>query len=452
MQPRPLRRIIGSFTALLIGMGVAIGSGIFRNPGLVARDLGERWLILLAWLLAGLIVLMQCMVTAELATRFPKAGGEYVYLREAYGDFMAFFFGWGYTVFIIGAGSAAISRALGEFSCQLLSLPEDTWAGSIAAVAIAAVVVVNALGLRVGAGFQNALTIAKALALLAVIMVGLIWGGPQPSPAEQVSTPPDNGVGTPWLALFMAAITWALWPYQGANDTIKLAEEIKDVRRALPRAVIGAALLLTLLYVLFNFALLRLAPVEEISRMEAAGEHFVPGAVMPEKFGAVGRSSLLVVAILACLGALGSTILATIRVTFALGRDGLAFRGLGRMSDAQAPVAALLVVGVFAAVLVLSRTFENVLQIYFLAAAILFGLSYATLFVFRWSETSFPEHAYRCPLGRLLAGALILIQAAIALNICLRNPRDALYTAVLLAIIGTFYAVWRMTGGKRRQL
>ncbi|MCH7871589.1 MAG: amino acid permease, partial [Planctomycetes bacterium] len=123
---RPLKRIIGTPTALLLGMGVAIGSGIFRTPGEVAGYLQSPWIIMLAWLLGGSVTLAQGMITAELSTRFPKAGGEYVYLREAFGEFAAFFFGWSYTIFILGGAAATIGRAFGDFGCDLFAISVDS--------------------------------------------------------------------------------------------------------------------------------------------------------------------------------------------------------------------------------------------------------------------------------------------------------------------------------------
>src|SRR5262245_2372691 len=120
-MPR-LQRLLGAATALLIGMGVAVGSGIFRTPGQIAAELGSPLLIMVAWMFGGAFVVGAGLVTAELATRFPEAGGEYVYLREAYGPFCGFLFGWGYSVFILGGGTAIIAAAFGEATASLLSL------------------------------------------------------------------------------------------------------------------------------------------------------------------------------------------------------------------------------------------------------------------------------------------------------------------------------------------
>ena len=432
-----LKRILGAPTTLLIGMGVAIGSGVFRTPGDVAQSLQAPWLIILAWVFGGVFMLMAGMVTAELATRFSQAGGEYVFLREAYGEFVAFFFGWAYTVFIIGGGAASIAAAFGDFGCELFTL-ESGWSGLLAAAAIIVVTAVIAMGLRAGAGVQNILTGAKILALIVVIVIGF-WCG---KAAINFTEAPPTGCGWSLLPMFAAGALPALWAYSGSTDSVKMAEEVKDVRRAMPRALIGAAVSLTALYVLFNIALMRVVPSGEMAGME-----FVPGEAMARIFGPTGRVAMLAVAMLVCLGALSSTILATIRVTFALARDGLTFRFMAHMSRAQAPVPALIVAAVVAVFLVLNRRFSEVLQIYFFASAILFGLSYASLIVFRLREKEFPAQVYRCPAGPTQAVILILIQLALAANIAYQNPTDAAYTAIMLIVFALMYFVWKRATG-----
>ncbi len=428
-----LQRILGTATALLIGMGVAIGSGIFRTPGDIAGHLRTPWLILLAWVVGGLIVLMQGMVTAEIATRFPEAGGEYVFLREAYGRFVAFFFGWSYTVFVIGAGSAVIAIALGEFACELFHVPGE-WTGAFAAASIAAVTGVNVIGLRTGAGTQNVLTCLKITALLGVVVVGFAFGGsPTETTAGLQPTPPSSMLG-----MWIAAILPVLWSYDGTTDSVKMAEEVRDVRRALPRAVIGSTVALTLLYALVNMTLLRIVPADEM-----AGLASVPGEAMFRVFGPSGRTAMLLAAILVCLGSISSTIPATVRVTFALARDGLTFRFLSKMSKGQAPVPALLTVSAIAIAFSLNRSFRSALDVYFLASAVLFGLSYGSLILFRARESSFPANAFRCPFGVVLASILIVIQGAIALHIAIRQPVDALYTVSILVVLGILYFLWR---------
>ena len=433
MKTRPLKRILGTPTALLIGMGVAIGSGIFRTPGDVADRLHTPGIIVLAWFLGGVVVLIQGMVTAELATRFPRAGGEYVFLREAYGKFVAFFFGWAYTVFVIGGGAAMIALAFGDFACDLLDANTE-WSGPLAASAIVIVIAVNALGLRAGAGAQNVITCIKILALLCVAVLGLTFG----AATDALPTEPAHAPGGSAVGLFIGAMLPILWTYNGTTDAVKMAEEIKEVRRTLPLALIGSAIVLTVVYVAFNVALMRVMPPGEM-----AGLASVPGEAMGRLFGPTARDAILVMAMLVCLGSLSSTVLATIRVTFALARDGLTFRFMSRMSKAQAPVPALIVAGGFAVVLVMNRNFGEVLNIYFLASAVLFGLSYASLIVFRLRDHTRCPLIFRCPFGIALAVILILIQLALAISIALENPVDAGYTALMLAVLALLYFVWK---------
>ncbi len=428
-----LKRLIGAPTALLIGMGVAIGSGIFRTPGEVANHIQTPSMVILIWVVAGVIVLMQSMVTAELATRYPHAGGEYVYLREAYGEFVAFFFGWAYTIFIIGGGAATIALAFGDFGCDLFSLSRN-WSGSVAAGAIITITLVNAIGLRAGAGMQNAMTVMKIIAMMVLIGFGLMYTAESVVEFVPVTQVMKGGL----VVAFLSALVPALWPYEGTTDAAKMAEEIKDVHRAIPRALIGSTLLVILIYILVNVALMNVVPLHEMRGMES-----VPGEAMARIFGPQGRRLMLIIAMVVCLGALSSTVLATVRVTYALARDGLTFRVLAKMSRSQSPVPALIVVACVSVFLVLMRNFSQVLQIYFFASAILFGLSYASLIIFRRRESSFPKQVFRCPVGPVLAVLLICIQLAIAVNIAYHQPKDVMYTVLMLITLVCFYFVWK---------
>ena len=431
---RPLKRLLGPTTAFLVGIGVAVGSGIFRTPSLAASAFGSVFGIVLAWVFGGLFVVASGLVTAELATRYPKAGGEYVYLREAYGEFVAFFFGWSYTFFIIGGGAATIGAACGEVMAVLLGWGPDA-ARPLATLTVFAVVLVNVAGLRTGAMFQNGLTIVKLTALVVVASVGL-FGGSATLDWSRPFMPAGGG-----MVAFLAALPPILWAYDGTTDTSKLAEEVSDVRRALPRALVGSAVTLTLLYVVVNLACLSVLTPEEMAKHD-----FALSAAMGRVLGPVGERMVTVVSLVVFLGSLSSTLLATVRVTFALGRDGLAPRAFGRMSEAQSPVAAYIAVGFVAALFTWNRGFVQILEIYFLAASILFGLAYGSLLVFRARDKrqgGFPQTAFRCPGGPLLSVTLIVVQIALGIRIIVGSPSDSLRTLVLLAVLGLAYAFVR---------
>lgn len=392
--------------------------------------------MLVIWVLGGLFVLAGGLVSAELATRFPRAGGEYVFLREAYGDFTAFFFGWGYSVFIVGGGAASIAAASGEAATEVLGL-DPASAGSIGALFIVAITCVNALGLEAGAGLQNALTGTKIAALLAIAVVAFSRGGA----ATDWSAPVVLPQGVSLTSALATALVPVLFAYAGTTDSIKLAEEIKDVRRDLPRALILSAVALMALYLAVNVAFLGVLTPAEMARAT-----FVGNDVMDRVFGGSGRRVMSALSLVVFLGALSATVLATVRVTFALARDGLTFRFMSKMSSRQAPIAALLVVGGIATSFTLFRGFQQILNIYFLASTVLFGLAYGSLIVFRvrdrTSGRGFPPNTFRCPAGPLLATLLILFQVSIAVPIMRDNPTDSLYTLLMLGVFALLYVVW----------
>jgi APA family basic amino acid/polyamine antiporter len=434
----PLRRLIGGTTALAIGLGVAIGSGIFRTPGGIARELDSPGWIIVAWMCGGLFTLAAGLVTAELATRFPEAGGEYVFLREAYGEFAAFFFGWSYTVFVIAGGAAVIAVPIGEVSASLFGLGPAA-APWISAAALALVTTLNCAGLRIGADAQNVLSFAKTLALIGLAVVAFARGGAA-SGEPQATT---LAVGAPagvlaFLLVFAGAFRQVLWCYDGTTDSVKMAEEIRDVKRALPRALIASSLLLTFVYVLVNASFLYV-----LSPREMASSDFVAKDVMRRLIGPSAEKLMALLIMLVCLGSMASTTLATVRVTFALARDGLAPRLLAGMSAAQSPVAALIVVGLMAVAFVLSGGFQEVLAVYSFAAAILFSLNYASLLVFRRRGRCHSADIFRCPAGPALVVALILVQAGIAFAAARTYPAHAIASAGLLVGIALLYVIWK---------
>jgi len=456
--------MLGSATVVCVGVGAAIGSGIFATPGEAALHLTSAWWILAVWVVAGFITLLQSLVTAELATRFPQAGAEYQYLKAAYGDFAAFFFGWSFTVFIVGGGAATIAAALGEFAAALFDL-ESRWAAPLlGSLAIVGVMSVNLLGLRTGALAQNALTILKVVALLA-IAVGVLIVSDRAVPVSSAAGSGAVATGAtacpvPSFDAFMLALLPVFWAYSGATDSAKLAEEVKDVHRALPRALLGTVLLLTVVYVAYNYALLCALPPAAM-----AGTRSVPALAFAGVEGLPFSKLILGASVLICLGAISSVFLANVRVPFALARDGLTFRWLGKMSRRQAPVGALLVAAVIACAFVLSRSFGQILRIYFLASAVLFGLTYVSLIVFRVRDSrtgrGFPSQAYKAPAGKLIAVALIIFELVIAERIIAADVRtwqdaatpnsyDSLLTLALLAAVAVLYLIWSPARRARR--
>lgn len=444
-----LDRVLGLHTTLLVGLGVAIGSGILRTPPLVAAELGSAGAVLLAWGLGGLVILASSLVMAELATRFPESGGEYAWLREAYGPFVAFFFGWGYTIFMVGGGAATIAAAFGDVAAELFgALSARGWAG----VAVLVVVLANMLGLRAGAFLQNGLTIVKLAIVLGIGALGVL-AALRPEPSGDLGSPTSPAsvlaAGDPFsLRAWVAALPPVIWAYAGSTDAVKLSGEVERPSVRIPIALVGATGILAIIYLVVNGGLLFGLGVEGLARSS------IPAAELAERvFGRTGATVAAAGAAIVFLGALSSTLLATVRVAWALGSDGYGFGFMGRMSRRQAPVGALAFVGAIALTFALARNFEEILGIYFLAGAILFGLVYASLLVFRARDgrLGVPEGVFRCPAPRALVGALILVQAGMAVYLTVSAPRDAAATFGLLALVALAYLAVR-GGGKTGQL
>ncbi len=429
---RPLARVLGPVTTLLVGVGIAVGSGILRTPGLVATELPSPLWILIVWIIGGVFCLASGLVSAELSTRFPKAGGEYVYLREAYGEGVAFFFGWAFTVFIVGGGVATIGAAAGEAAAAVFGLGAET-APWLAAFSVAAVTGLNAIGLSTGAGAQNILTGAKIFALAVVAVLGFTLGAPSKL-MFAIEAAPAIGLGG-----FLAALPPVLFAYAGTTDTAKLAEEVENPEKSMPRAMVGAALLVTVVYLVVNLSYLFV-----LSPAEMKGRSFVASDIFSILLGPVGERAMNAVSLLVFLGALSSTVLATVRVTFALARDGLAPSRLAFISKAQAPVPALVLVGLIATTFTLFRGFRQILDIYFLASSVLFGLTYLSLLVFRARDAragrSAPPGMFRCPSAGLLVFGLIAVQLAIAADILRTNPKDAIGAGGLVLVLAVAYS------------
>lgn len=445
---RPLRRLLGTSTAVCVGIGVAVGSGILRTPGEVAGQIPTPWLILLLWVAVGGVTLLQSLVTAELATRLPGAGGEYQYLRSAYGDFAGFFFGWSFTVFILGGGMGVIAAAAGDFSGELLHVG-DPWTRIMACVFILAITAVNAAGLSIGAGFQNVLTVLK-LAALAAIVIGAFWAGRRFVPISEA----DGPIAFPSMSSWIGAALAVFWSFSGANEPAKFAEEIKDVRRGLPRALITATVVLTCVYVAVNYAILCVLTPAELAGQTSAAAAIFRATGLPW-----ARAASLVIGIVICLGCISSTLLSDVRVPFALARDGFAPAAMARMSAQQSPTVSLVLAGVIGAAFALMRAFNAMLDIYFIASTILFGLTYASLIVLRVRERRedrLTENVLRVPGGIAMAVLLVLIECGIAVHLIaaeLRNHAghyDSLWALALLGAIALAYPIWKVARGRRR--
>src|SRR6266550_383265 len=348
-NPPVLKRSLRLFDGLALVVGIMIGSGIFRTPGLVARQLGRPWLTFVAWLLGGVLALAGALCFAELATRHPKAGGKYVYAREAFGRRIGFVVGWCEGFAMYPAAIAALGVVTGEFIGRLAGWPHGVskWIG-VATVAL--LVAINMTGVASGRWVQNVATSAKVLALSAVVVMAFAAGHGEGWHGTLAGAP----TGVALLGALAVAFQSVIWSYYGYGDAAKIAEEVVDPGRTLPRVFLFA--IATGLYLLLNAAFLHVLPFNRL-----ATSVLVAGDVAATIFGRHGNLAITVLALLVVLASLNGNIFVTPRVIFGLSREGLGPRVLAEVNAGGTPAEAMVSVGIVAVTLAATGTFVQLL-------------------------------------------------------------------------------------------
>jgi len=419
------RRALGTFDATMLVVGGIIGAGIFINPYLVAQRLGSGELVLGAWVAGGAIAAAGALAFAELAALVPRAGGQYVYLYLAFHPLVGFLFGWASLLMIQGGGLAAVAITFAQYALRLAGAGPARAAG-LAVAALALLAVVNVLGVKPGSRLLNVLVVLK-IAALATLIAGGIFFAPRGAPPPASAPAPAGGTG---LSAFGAALIPILFSYGGWQSASVVSEEIRDSRRTLPRAILAGTAVVVAVYVLVNVVYLGALGREGLASTatpaaDTVARTFGPGA---ERFlaGAIAVSTF---------GFLDLTLLAPTRIFYAMARDGLFFPALARLHPRfQTPAAAILLQAAWAILLVLTGTYSDLVDSVVFADWIFFGLTVATLFVFRRRlPAGAAPGGFRAP-GYPVLPALFVAAAALVVWSAIRsNPARSAVGAALLA-------------------
>ena len=377
---RGLLRVLGASEGAAIGIGVAIGAGIFRTPGYVASFLDAPWKILAAWFVGGLFVLGDCLILAELATRMPRAGGWYVYIEKGLGRFPAFVYGWTYMLVVDPASSAALVVVLSEYLGSLLQIGPT--GGRIAGIGVTTgLFCLSLAGVRFGARVQDALTYTKLLALVAIGVLALfaapaaVLSGVPSAPHALPAAAPGALAG---LLAFGLALQGVLWTFEGYANTTTMTEESVDPRRTIPRALVFGAMALGATYLLVNGAYLH------VLGRDGLAASALPGAdLFAQVFGGAGGRIFVLVAILAALGSLNGAALSAPRVAYALARSGLAPEPLTRVTRLGTPDLATLWFAVGWGLYAWFGSFEGLVSVSIFIGALCNVAVTATLFAHR---------------------------------------------------------------------
>ena len=458
-HPQQLVRGLGVLDATSIVVGTVIGAGIFLKTALITQLVGTPVLVLAAWVIAGLLSVAGALTYAELGAMMPATGGEYVFLRTAFGDAVAFNFGWMRVV--VGASStAAVAVSCAAFVISLVPL-DPAWLvidrsvfghmihwqfGGPQLVAVASLAVVaslNSAGLIVGARTQTVLAVIKVTAVILIIVGVFAWsrGGSWAhlrAGAETAAHGSDAvaaGAGA-ILPAFGAAVVAALWAYTGWSYLPMVAGEMRDPGRTLPRAIIGGILIVMALYVTVNVAYFYALPVAEIVTANSTSHPAAPAvaalAVGTFLAGAGGKALIAIFA-LSALGTLNGAMITTPRVPFAMARDGQFFSIFGTLGRrSRAPIFAILLNATISAILAASGTYDQLTNLVVFAYAIFYSLAGAGLFVLRWRmpDRPRPYRTWGYPVVPLL---FVVAMGSLAINMVWTNPLEAWVTIALLA-------------------
>lgn len=408
----------------MIVMGGVVGSGIFMNPYVVARQVHTPFLIFGAWLFGGMVALLGAFLYAELAARRPDLNGQYAYLREAYHPLVGFLYGWVLLLVIQTGGMAAVAVTFARYFLSLtgLSVPD----GLVAVTALGVLTAINCLGVRSGSNAQSFLMVLKILAIAAIAAAGLLLVRGVNQPWTPLL---DRPVSFDLITAFGAAATPVLFAYGGWQTASFMAAEMRDPKRDLARAMLIGVLGVLALYLSINLAYLRVLGVEGLAANTTPAT-----AVVRQVMGSAGETVTAIAITVSTLGFLSQAMLTAPRVYFTMAADGLFFPAVARVSPrTRVPVIAILLQGIWAMVIALSGRYEQILN-YVVSVDFLFiGLTGSCVFAFRGRS---PGHPY----------TTILFCAAcwfVVANTIYRYPGDTVLGLLILSSGIPAYLFWR---------
>lgn len=453
--PPTLHRALGVVTATALVAGTIIGTGIFLKPAVMAQGAGSEALVLVAWIVAALLSLAGALTYAELGALLPEAGGEYVYLRQAYGRLPAFLYGW--MRFFIGSAGSIAAYAVGSATFLAAVVDVDgafpSGRAGLAIVFIATFTATNCLALTFGARLNAALTALKILSVLALCAAIFTLG---PATAPDALSPADTATpaepGFLGLTAFSTAVLAALWAFDGWNNLVMVGGEIHHPQRNLPRALALGMGIVTALYLIANAAYFHALDFDAVARSySTAHKDALPVATnalaaVTDAAGAVTAVSILF--LVSALGAMNGSILTASRVPYALARDGLFPRPLAALSHRRVPVLAVVTQALVASVLALSGTFDQLTDAVVFASWIFYGLCTGAVFILRrrlLRETgTLPP--FRTPLYPILPALFIAVTLVLLVNTVASMPA---LTALGLGIIALGVPVYLLASRRR---
>ncbi len=438
------KRALGPFDATMVVIGGIIGSGIFINPYIVAQRLDSPAFVLGAWVAGGAIALAGAYSYAELGALFPRAGGQYVYLRDAYHPIAGFLYGWALLALIESGAIAAVAITFANYALRLAGRP-DVAAMPVAIGAIVLLSIINYLGVKPGSRVLNVLVVLKVVALAALIVAGAMVPA---QPGWWSAARPSSALGVTTVLSFGAALIPILFAYGGWQNANYVAEEIDNPRRNLPLSLLSGTAAVVLIYVLVNAVYLRALGLEGLAAPTTPASKAAEGM-----FGTFGDRFVTAAIAISTFGFLDLAILAPTRVYYAMAADGVFLPALAKLHPRyRTPWLAIVIQSTWSCVLAATGRYEQLLNYVVFADWIFFGLTVGTVLVFRRTVPlrDRPPDVYRAPGYPFVQILFILISAAVVLSVVRDDPSSAVRGALLLALgIPVF---WWFSRGKMVKL
>jgi APA family basic amino acid/polyamine antiporter len=445
-------------TALVVGS--MIGSGIFIVSGQITRDVHSPGLLLLVWTVSGLVTLLGAVTYGELAAMFPKAGGQYVYLREGISPLFGFLYGWTLFTVIQTATIAAVAVAFARFTAVLFPSLSETvflgghvggyslgvsWQRLFAILSVVVLTWINVRGVRTAAIIQTTLTAVKTAALVGLIVLGITIGRNADAIAANFGANfwPANGFAFALLPVIGAAMVGSLFSMDAWNNVGFASAEMKHPERDLPFAMGAGVLLVTILYILANVAYLNVLPGDVIAKTWTEGRPPVGTAALQQVFGDPGLKIMAVAIMISTFGCNNGLILAGARVYYAMARDALFFKSAGVLHPThRTPSVALVAQAVWTCLLCLSGTYGQLLDYIIFAAVLFYMLTVIGLFALRMKRPDLPRPV-RVPGYPWLPGVYMVLTGLICVNLLIQKPTYTWPGLIIVALGVPVYFVWR---------
>lgn len=415
-EDRVLRKDLSTFSLTALIMGAMIGSGIFFLPGVMLAQTGSAWPVMAAWILGAAVALTGGLVFAELGAAFPKAGGQYAFLRDSLGQRWGFLFSWsGFSVVQTGT-IAAVAVAMANALDGLIALPGSTpclgaydgdfcdglvlpkWGVGFFAIAIITLLtLINYLGVRRGALVNNAATIAKvgALVLIAILAFGRGTG------AGNFSA---GGWGAVTMGGFGLALAGSLFAYDGFAQATFVAAEVRDARRALPRAIVFATVLVAIIYLVATFAFFHIVPIGEVSQAALEGSAPIADQAMRIAVGGIAAALVLVAIMISTFGTVNTYVLTSPRIYHPIAREGEFPKAFGKLSKHGTPTYGLIYGAIWAGILTMTGSFAALANLVVFVLYVFYLATMVGYFILRKREPqAFLDGGFKVPLRPLPA-------------------------------------------------